>query len=403
MNKEQEIQNLEDNDDIEEKSIEEYKQENEIDVVEELNKKNKTLQDTKFGIFTTDWPINHILELFESNDFVVPKYQRDLVWTKTQKSKFIETILLDFPVPSIFIASYESEKYYIIDGLQRLKTIEWFAKQDEDNKINTNIEQWNKKSIKTLNEEEKKTFRRKRIPTTILDMESMNISSEKKAILLSDIFTRINTSGTKLSKQDIRQAIYFGDFMDFLNKSADENGLTEVMSTKKYDNLDKHERDKIVRIASEMILRIIHVYYYYKIENYFTKPLTHDNLNYFCGELNKIYKEEKTQLKINKKELENIFENIKNFLNNFFSRDENFFKNWNVKKNKFDRYNKLYIESFIVSFLVNKNINFEQDKLKEFKIKFSKDDVQNQEWTNRTSDYTKIKKRIETVLHFFGN
>src|SRR5690625_4578376 len=64
---------------------------------------------------------------------VVPKFQRKLVWSKSEKKSFINTLSKGYPFGAILIYKYEEDnKYSIIDGLQRFTTIEDYIRNPED-------------------------------------------------------------------------------------------------------------------------------------------------------------------------------------------------------------------------------------------------------------------------------
>ena len=73
--------------------------------------------------------VQRLFDWYNDGTFVVNrKYQRKLVWTFEEKQKFINSILLNYPVPLILLAATEDGKYEIIDGMQRLNAIFSFIK-----------------------------------------------------------------------------------------------------------------------------------------------------------------------------------------------------------------------------------------------------------------------------------
>ena len=84
---------------------------------------NSLFSITSYG---ADFSLRELSTMMEENDLLVPKIQRRFVWTKQVASRFIETILFGLPVPSIFLSSNEDGRYLIVDGLQRLTTINAF-------------------------------------------------------------------------------------------------------------------------------------------------------------------------------------------------------------------------------------------------------------------------------------
>ena len=62
----------------------------------------------------------------DANEIFVPEYQRDFVWSQERQSKMIESIILGLPIPSIFVAEDESGRLEIVDGSQRIRTLNAF-------------------------------------------------------------------------------------------------------------------------------------------------------------------------------------------------------------------------------------------------------------------------------------
>lgn len=76
--------------------------------------------------------------LYENKELIIrPEYQRFFRWTPTQKTRFIESILLGFPTPAIFVAEDDKGVWELVDGLQRISTVlEFMGKlMDEDGHI----------------------------------------------------------------------------------------------------------------------------------------------------------------------------------------------------------------------------------------------------------------------------
>jgi hypothetical protein len=82
--------------------------------------------------------IGEIQNLFLDHDLDIhPEFQRFFRWTIQQKSRWVESILLGIPLPSVFVSQQENGKWDVVDGLQRLSTILEFMGllRDENNKL----------------------------------------------------------------------------------------------------------------------------------------------------------------------------------------------------------------------------------------------------------------------------
>jgi len=77
---------------------------------------------------TREYPTEVIVDKYINEEFIIPNYQRKFVWNEEKQSKFIESILLDLPIPLIFLADEKEEgKLEIIDGYQRVRTLHAFV------------------------------------------------------------------------------------------------------------------------------------------------------------------------------------------------------------------------------------------------------------------------------------
>ncbi|MDD4971049.1 MAG: DUF262 domain-containing protein [Paludibacter sp.] len=146
----------------------------------------------------------------------MPDFQRKYVWKPEQQCLFIESILLNFPLPPLYINKDKNGKYIVVDGRQRITTLWRF--------INNKFKLTGLKAIPNINE---KNF--KQLVEFNSDYQS-KIEDKKLLVYLIqpsvplemvyDIFNRINTGGTQLERQEIRNCIYIGKATEFLQKLA---------------------------------------------------------------------------------------------------------------------------------------------------------------------------------------
>ena len=80
--------------------------------------------DSLFNISSwgADLSFRELISMYEEDELVKPELQRKYVWDKVEASRFIESILLGLPVPSVFLAQSGSQKL-IVDGYQRIMTV----------------------------------------------------------------------------------------------------------------------------------------------------------------------------------------------------------------------------------------------------------------------------------------
>lgn len=129
-------------------------------VDEDDNSEGSKIERYQINTFTQDRAIETLLKWYKNGKLVIPEFQRDYVWSYSNSSRLIESILLNLPIPNIFLFKKKDvtgEKFLLIDGLQRITTINQFVEgtweQGENKrvfKIQSPNEKWNKKSFSKL-------------------------------------------------------------------------------------------------------------------------------------------------------------------------------------------------------------------------------------------------------------
>ena len=160
--------------------------------------------------------IGELINLYRDGELDIhPEFQRFFRWSEEQKSRLVESILLDIPIPSIFVSQRHDGVWDVIDGLQRLSTIFELVGEltDEDgNKVpplklqktkylpSLEGKTWDDKSGSGIGDANKLIIRRSKIDIKIILMESSESTKY-------ELFQRLNTGGSRLSDQEIRNAI----------------------------------------------------------------------------------------------------------------------------------------------------------------------------------------------------
>lgn len=174
----------------------------------------------KISSWGADLSFRELISRYEDNELSKPELQRKYVWDKTEASRFIDSLLLGLPVPSIFLAKTSEETMLIIDGYQRIMTVYDFVRGifsgddrvfrlSRSEKIN---ERWRGKAFSELGDTEQRRIRNTTIHAIIFVQEHPS----KDDTSLYQVFERINTSGRTLMPQEIRNCVYQGPFNDLL-------------------------------------------------------------------------------------------------------------------------------------------------------------------------------------------
>ncbi len=193
-----------------------------------------------------DFSIREFLSMKTDGELLLqPDYQRNFVATEQIASKLIESVLLDVPIPVIYLAEEQNGNFSVIDGQQRLTSfISFLEGKYPDSKLFKLkglkvLTELNRKGFEELNDDLKKKIRN----TTI---HSIIIKKESNDDIKFEIFERLNTGSIKLNEDEIRNTIYRGPFIKLLGKLS-ENEL--------FHDLVKKENFKKRMIYRGMILR----------------------------------------------------------------------------------------------------------------------------------------------------
>jgi hypothetical protein len=156
------------------------------------------------------YPLITIPKLLASGDYELnPEFQRRHRWHPQRQSKLIESLIMNVPIPPIFLYEDRYSHYQVMDGLQRLTAIREFY----ENKLElAGLEEWpelNGRTYKTLPEQVRRGVDRRYLSSIILLQETAKNEVEANR-LKQLVFERINSGGVRLEPQESRNAIYDG-------------------------------------------------------------------------------------------------------------------------------------------------------------------------------------------------
>ncbi len=186
---------------------------------------------------TRDYAIDFLVAQFKEGEFFInSEYQRNFVWDVERKCRFIESILLGYPIPFMFFSDNDDGRCDIVDGAQRISTLEAFLSND--------LVLSDLKKLTELN-----GFMFKQLPPPIqrkFSKTTLRIIALEEGTSLEvrqEIFNRINTSALKLEKTEIRRGAYMGEFMRFMTECAEKPLFRKLCpisedSKKRYEDIE---------------------------------------------------------------------------------------------------------------------------------------------------------------------
>lgn len=176
-----------------------------------------------------------------------PEYQRRLRWTTPQKSRLIESLLLNIPIPPVFLYESDAARYEVMDGQQRLNAVKEFLAGGYALSGLQVLKPLNGLRYLRCPPRVKRALDRASLSAIVLLLESEPAENLTLTDIRRFIFDRLNTGGTKLNHQEIRNAIYPGLFNDALIELSRYDKFTETFEIPPYTEAnpnDYYENEK---------------------------------------------------------------------------------------------------------------------------------------------------------------
>jgi hypothetical protein len=141
-----------------------------------------------------------------------PEYQRRLVWDVAKRSLFIESLLLNVPVPPVFLYEWELSRYEVMDGQQRLNAVVDFY---ENGFALKGLEKWTELAgyrYRDLPDTLQRGLDRRRLSATVLLVERPKDTQPQHSDIRKLVFDRLNTGGLQLNSQELRNCLWDSAF-----------------------------------------------------------------------------------------------------------------------------------------------------------------------------------------------
>ncbi|GBD53781.1 DUF262 domain-containing protein [Microcystis aeruginosa NIES-298] len=225
---------------------------------ESANQKELQLEEISETVVAgSDWTTATIRDqLIRENIQLNPRFQRRDAWNITRKSRFIESLILGFPVPQIVLATNNKEKgkFIVLDGKQRLLTIlQFYGDSDTPNNSFTlkDLE-----FLDDLNGCQYQDLKNDFNLNDFLDqldnqtIRTIVIRNWKTESFLHKIFLRLNVENTPLSSQELRQALHPGGFINFLDDRAIESQALKKIFKSSYPDFRMRDTDILLRYVA---------------------------------------------------------------------------------------------------------------------------------------------------------
>lgn len=192
----------------------------------------------RIDFYLTEYSVELLANKMHKGEFVVPPYQRAYTWEPDRKSRFVESLVLGLPIPFLFFWEMQDGKLEIVDGSQRLRSIQEFVLGDlrlGDLESLTAISGF---KFSDLPESRQRKVKNRSIRGIVL-----NEHADEQARF--DMFERINTGSKIANMAEVRRGALAGPFMNLIMELAVDPKFVALAPISKAA-LDQREHEELV-------------------------------------------------------------------------------------------------------------------------------------------------------------
>lgn len=194
----------------------------------------------RIEFYLTEYSVELLAKKVHNGDFVVPGYQRAYTWEHDRSSRFIESLLLGLPIPFLFFWEMPDGKLEIVDGSQRLRTIEAFVLGDLRLGELENLTLLSGFKYSELPESRQRKIQNRSIRGIVL-----NEHADEQARF--DLFERINTGSKIANKAEVRRGALTGPFMDLLVELAENPSFITLAPVSSKEAKERGREELVTR------------------------------------------------------------------------------------------------------------------------------------------------------------
>ncbi len=159
-----------------------------------------------------DPPVRALVEDIQADELIVrPTFQRNQVWDRARQSRFVESILLNIPIPTLFFAEDEDKTKVVVDGQQRLLALQHFLENQYPLRGLEVLSLLNGKRFAELTDRQQRIIRNRTLRCQV-------ISARSDSEIRFQVFERLNQGGMPLNAQEVRHCVYRGELNELLHE-----------------------------------------------------------------------------------------------------------------------------------------------------------------------------------------
>ena len=188
--------------------------------------------------YLSDFTIEFLADKMRDGHFVVPAYQREFTWEANRKSRFIESVLMGLPIPFLFFWEMPDGRLEVVDGSQRLRTIEEW--------VHGGLQLGELEELPTLSNSrfaDLMESRQRKVKNRPIRGIVLNEKADDQARF--DMFERINTGSKAANKAEVRRGALGGPFIDLVIELAKNSRFIKIAPVPQ-KALNEREREELV-------------------------------------------------------------------------------------------------------------------------------------------------------------
>ena len=345
--------------------------------IDEPEVKNIPPQQRRLHTETADYTVSTLFSLLTDQKIKIPNFQRGYVWNRSQASRLIESLIIQCPIPVIYLSQEPNGDLIVIDGQQRLSSIKYF--------LSDAIALQGLTAYPELND-----YTASQLDPRILDhiknrtIRCITILKDTHPQIKYDVFERLNTGSVKLNAHELRNGLNQGPLMNAINALSASKDFKQLTSTK---------RDKRMKSA-ELVLRF---FAFKENRHNYEKPLS-SFLDQFASE-NRAAPSEKIDA------WREEFLKAKELCGHYFGTEA--FKMYNPEQRKFGGFNSAIYDAQMIGISECQNPELlagdaDPQAVKEAFIRLFDDPQFVSSVQRATSDETSVSRRIEKSISAFN-
>jgi hypothetical protein len=198
-------------------------------------------QSKRIEFYLTEYSVELLANKMHTGEFQVPAYQREDTWEPARKSRFIESLLMGLPIPFLFFwESPATGKLEIVDGSQRLRTIEQFVLRDL---VIGELDELT--DMEGLRFSDLPASRQRKIKNRSIRGIVLNEHADEQARF--DLFDRINTGSKVANKAEVRRGALVGPFLDLVISLAKDDLFSRLAPVTEAKNRTREGEELVTR------------------------------------------------------------------------------------------------------------------------------------------------------------